>query len=237
MQAYDENMGYKVEFTFDFGRGVPEQCRYYPEVKELHVVAKGDNNATRLIKMNPDIMAKNPSDDMRFIWDAARLHIAWLDADHAGEELDPKDAPPGIIDSDIALPPGMQPSIDGQENRTREVGVPPEPDINSIPTDDPDFDPPEGQAQGSPPPQARPKQDRETFSEQIPAAMPAPMIQIPLQMYIANETLIEMLTLSCETLTEILKRTVEPDSVDMALVDLHERKVKEYKDKRDGTED
>ena len=230
MNKADEHMGYKCEFPFDFGRGVVEQCRYYPEVKELHVATKDAKGAGKLIKMNPDLMQNNPSADMQFIWDVTIHHRTWYDKDCAGEEPGP--APPGILDNEVPVPEGQQPSIPADQ-QPREMASQEElPEVSDADMMD---DPPPTQQdvqRQQPPPGA---------GNGRPAAAPvaapeahAPMISIPLTMYIDGQTLIEMLMLGNETLTEILERTVEPDSVDMAIINLHQKKLTEYKERYHG---
>lgn len=225
-EQQQENVGnqggneYHVKFPFDFGRGFPELCFYWPARKELRVEVKNADGEGEAIKMNPDIMSKNPSDDMIYIWDATRFHRKWHDDDLAGVELDPKLAPPGIYDNDIPVPPGVQPSIKDQP--TRSVDIPKVEDTH--PTEEGGAAQAEsgqqvilGHGQGHP-----------TADPQMRIGN-QPAILLDLTTYNDYQTLIEVDGMVNETLMTIIERTVDPESIEMSIVKIQREKSQEIR--------
>ena len=211
------NQDYKVKFPFDFGRGFPELCFYWPARKELRVEVKNANGDGEAIKMNPEIMGRNPTADMVYIWDATRFHRKWHDDDFAGVELDPKLAPPGIYDKDIPVPPGATASIKDQP--TREIQSP----QTQQDTPDPDVDIPERETaiQGNGQPAAAAGKDMRIGNQ--------PAIMLDLATYNDYQTLIEVDGMVNQTLMAIIEQTVEPDSIEMSIVKIQREKSEEIR--------
>lgn len=206
---------YYVKFPFDFGRGFPELCLYWPTRKELRVEVKTADDQGQAIVMNPELMKQNPTDDMVYIWDATRFHRQWHDDNHLGKDLDPRKAPPGILNNKIPVPPGAEPSIKDQET---EMVVDPQMQSEH-----------ESALQGT-----ENGQHANVMMNGNPQVTPErvgnqPGILLDLATYNDYQTLIEIDGMVNETLMAILEQTVDPDSIEMSIVKIQRQKSQEIR--------
>lgn len=100
-----------TRFPFDLGRGIPEEFTYWPDKKLLQLPWKNPDGSTRDLNITPDNLGVDTLH--QHLWEITAEHREWLDRDHAGEQLPPESAPPGILDNRIAVVPGQEPSVQG----------------------------------------------------------------------------------------------------------------------------
>lgn len=108
---------YHVRFPVDLGRGVTEEFVYYPGRKLLQVDWKDGTNGRGDVL---NITAESTGEVEVELWNIAAPHREYYDKDFAGNTPPPEEAPPGVLDGKVYVPPGIQQSVDSAQ--TREQG-------------------------------------------------------------------------------------------------------------------
>lgn len=102
---------YHVRFTYDLGRGIGEEFKYYPSRKLLQIEWKGIDGSGEVL----NITAESTDETHRQLWEMTLPHRDYYDKDFAGSTPPPEEAPPGALDGKIYVPPDINQSVDVSE--------------------------------------------------------------------------------------------------------------------------
>ncbi|MCG9134469.1 hypothetical protein J5I95_22620 [Candidatus Poribacteria bacterium] len=112
---------YHVRFPVDLGRGVTEEFVYYPGRKLLQVDWKDGTNGRGDVL---NITAESSGEVEVELWNIASAHRAYYDADFAGNTPPPEEAPPGVLDGKVYVPPGIQQSVESEQAAQQQGPMP-----------------------------------------------------------------------------------------------------------------
>lgn len=105
------NQDYHVRFTYDLGRGIGEEFKYYPGRKLLQIEWKGVDGGGETL----NITADSTEETQRHLWNLTAPHREYFDADFSGNTPAAEDAPVGVHDGKIYVPPDIQQSVGVEE--------------------------------------------------------------------------------------------------------------------------
>ncbi len=108
---------YHVRFPVDLGRGVTEEFVYYPGRKLLQVDWKDATNGRGDVL---NITEESTGEVEVELWNIAAAHRDYYDKDFAGSTPPPEEAPPGVLDGKVYVPPGIEQSVESAQ--TQEQG-------------------------------------------------------------------------------------------------------------------
>lgn len=105
---------YHVRFPVDLGRGVTEEFVYYPGRQLLQVDWKDATNGRGDVL---NITSESAGEVEVELWNIAAPHRDYYDKDFAGNTPPPEEAPPGVLDGKVYVPPGIEQSVEPTQTR------------------------------------------------------------------------------------------------------------------------
>lgn len=108
---------YHVRFPVDLGRGVTEEFVYYPGRKLLQVDWKDATNGRGDVL---NITAESTGEIEVELWNIVAPHRDYYDKDFAGNTPPPEEAPTGVLDGKVYVPPGIQQSVEPEQTSVQQ---------------------------------------------------------------------------------------------------------------------